>query len=88
MHDLVKDFKPLSKKELMRFTNGKEVDKNSMFDIYDLIAIADNMKRIDYDHYKHSILGIMHDVTNGDPIKMEYLFDKMIEEGIIPKEVL
>lgn len=79
-YKILEDVKP--------FLNGVNVSESDTFTIDDLIAIANNMKRIDRDYYNHCFLGIIHDETNGDPQLMTFLFEKAIADGIIPKEVI
>lgn len=75
--------KKASMEELKPFLNGVTISEGDTFTIDDLIAIANNMKRIDIDYYNHCFLGIVHDETNGDPLLMEFLFNKAISDGII-----
>lgn len=81
MIDFLKNGKFPSKEELKTITNGKEISDGDLFDIYDIIAMAQNMKKNDPEWYKTSPLGIMHDITNGDPDKMEFLLMEFVKEA-------
>ena len=79
MFDFIKEnAKPLTEKELNILLNGKEVPET--FDIYDIIAMAQNMKKADPDWYNTSPLGIMHDLSNGDPDRFEFIFINFLKE--------
>lgn len=75
---LKENARPLTKKELNILLNGKE--KPETFDIYDIIAMAQNMKQNDPEWYENSPLGIMHDISNGDPDRFEFIFIEFLKE--------